>query len=268
MLKRSRALRSGGIISTKVDMETKLQNSTNVHSERFTPPDAKPVLSAAKSVWLVGCEESQAVTIELRKFGIEAFSCDTEPCSGGFPEYHLQMDVFDAIKLMKPKVGIFFPPCTYLTVSANRHLVNNPDRWQKMVDALKFVHTLMNSDIEHIAIENPIGLISTYIRKPDQIVSPHYFGDKVKKQTCLWLKNLPKLKYVQNDNLFEMKTLVEPDYVIYNSKKSKSGKSKYSISGTKPTTGNNEENRKFRSKTFPGVARAIAEQWTVALGCR
>lgn len=210
---------------------------------------------------LVGCEESQAVCKEFRKLGIEAYSNDLQECSGGHPEWHLKMDLFEAVKTVKPNVLIAFPPCTYLTVSANRHIPNNPERWQKQVDALKFVYEIMNLPINHIAIENPVGVISTYIRKPDQIIHPYYFGDNVPKKTCLWLKNLPALEYSLQDNLFNEKTAVEPEYVIYASKKNKSGFSKYSVQGTKPST-NNPENAKFRSKTFPSIAKAMATQWT------
>lgn len=206
--------------------------------------------------WLIGCEESQAVTIELRKRGINAFSCDLEDCSGGYPEWHLKMDIFEALKLANWKVLIAFPPCTYLTVAANRHMVSNPDRWEKMVEALKFVYSLMNVDIEHIAIENPVGAISTYIRKPDQIINPYYFFDNVPKRTCLWLKNLPKLVHIPQDDLFAKKTHVEPEHIIYNSNNNKSGKKRYSVHG-KLGKGKGKE----RSKTFPGIAVAMAEQW-------
>lgn len=106
------------------------------------------------------------------------------------------------------------------------------------------------------AVKKAVGVISTYIRKPDQIINPYYFGDNVPKKTCLWLKNLPPLVHAQNDTLFETKTHVEPEYVVYNSKKSKSGKSKYSVFG-KLGGGHG----KTRSKTFPGIAKAMAEQW-------
>ncbi len=242
---------------------TELQHSTS------PAISFKPMLPAAKSdVWLIGCEESQAVTIELRKLGIEAYSCDLMECSGNHPEWHLQMDVFKAIKKLKPKVGIFFPPCTYLTIAANRHVPGNPERWQKMVNALKFVYELMQADIEYMAIENPVGVISSFIRKPDQIFNPFDFGDPVPKKTCLWLKNLPLLKHTRHDNLFEAKTAVEPEYIVYNSKRSKSGTSKYSIYGAM-SSGRNPEVAKLRAKTFPSVAKAMAEQWTEAvIGCR
>lgn len=201
---------------------------------------------------LVGCEESQAVTKELRRLGHEAFSNDIIDCSGGHPEWHLKMDVFEAINSHKWDAAIFFPPCTFLTVAGNRHIPCNPERWDNRLNAVKFVYSLMQCDIPHIAIENPVGVLSTYIRKPDQIIQPYFFGDPVPKKTCLWLKNLPELKPTN---------IVEPEYVIYKSKKNKSGFSRYGIQGTIPST-NNPENARLRSQTYPGIARAMAEQWS------
>jgi len=204
---------------------------------------------------LLACEESQAVCIEFRKRGFEAYSCDVQKCSGEHPEWHIQEDV---LKVLNDgwDMMIAFPPCTYLTVSGNRHIPNNPDRWKKRYDALTFVYQLLNSDIEHIGLENPIGVISSYIRPPDQIIQPYYFGDPVPKSTCLWLKNLPPLVYSVGGDLFSDNTAVEPEYIEYNSAKNKSGKSKYSVFG-KLGKGHGKE----RSKTFPGIAKAMAEQW-------
>lgn len=210
---------------------------------------------------LVGCEESQAVCTEFRRLGHEAYSNDLIDCSGDHPEWHLKMDIFEAIMLYEWDAMIAFPPCTYLTVAGNRHIPCNPERWDKRMDAIKFVYSLMQCYIPHIAIENPVGVLSTYIRKPDQVIHPYYFGDPVSKATCLWLKNLPKLSYNMEDNIFNSKTCVEPEYILYNSKKNKSGVSKYSVQGTIPST-NNPENARLRSKTYPGIARAMAEQWS------
>jgi len=206
---------------------------------------------------LIGCEESQTVCKAFRERGHEAYSCDVISCSGGHPEWHLQMDVFEAIKLKKWDAAIFFPPCTYLTTSANRHFMNNPDRWKKRLDAILFVYDLMNANIPRIAIENPKGVISSYIRKPDQYIHPYQFGDPEIKMTGLWLKGFPKL--IPNN-------IVEPEYVLYRSKKTKSGFSKYGkITGSNPST-NNPDNAKLRSKTYPGIASAMAEQWSDHLG--
>ena len=220
---------------------TELQHSTS------PAISFKPMLPAAKSdVWLIGCEESQAVTIELRKLGIEAYSCDLMECSGNHPEWHLQMDVFKAIKKLKPKVGIFFPPCTYLTIAANRHVPGNPERWQKMVNALKFVYELMQADIEYMAIENPVGVISSFIRKPDQIFNPFDFGDPVPKKTCLWLKNLDP---VAPTNIVEPIATWCPSG-SYSHKHDEKNKGMFT-----------RDRARNRAKTFPGVARAFAEQF-------
>ncbi len=210
---------------------------------------------------LIACEESGIVTQAFRERGHNAWSCDLLPTSGNHPEWHLQMDVFEAIKLTQWDMMIAFPECTHLAVSGAAHFKQKQKDGRQQI-AKDFFMKIINAPIEKIAVENPIGIMSTEYRKPDQIIHPYYFGDKVRKSTCLWLKNLPKLKYSLINNLFEIKTSSEPEYVIYNSKKTKSGKSKYSILGTKPTTGNNEENRKFRSKTFPGIAKAMATQWS------
>lgn len=201
-----------------------------------------------KMLVLVGCEESQAVTIELRKLGHEAYSCDLLPSSGGHPEWHLQMDVFEAAKLKKWDMAIFFPTCTYLTCTANRSFLNNPERWQKRLDAVKFVYELMNLDIPKIAIENPKGVLSSHIRKPDQYVQPYQFGHTDSKQTGLWLKNLP---------LLVPTNIVEPIWHY-----PKNGGNRMSKTHALNPSTNNPENAKLRSKTYLGIAKAMADQWT------
>lgn len=202
---------------------------------------------------LLACEESQAVCIELRKLGVKAFSCDIQACSGGHPEWHIQDDVFNVINSIHFDCMIAFPPCTDLAVSGAAHFYKKQVQQEK---ALEFVKKLMAAPIKHIAIENPVSVISTRIRKPDQIIQPYFFGDNVPKKTCLWLKNLPKLTYCLESNLFEEKTSVEPVFYYYNSKKTKSGKSKYSVLGA-IGSGKGKE----RSKTFTGIAQAMANQW-------
>jgi len=207
---------------------------------------------------LVACEESQAITKELRALGHEAFSCDLLPCSGGHPEWHLQQDVFDVIE-QGWDMMIAHPPCTYLAVSGARWLYNkdgskNEDRWRNQAEALDFVQRLMDAPIEKIAIENPVSVISSHIRKPDQIVNPWMFGDKASKTTCFWLKNLPKL---------EPTDIVEKgEFIEFISKKGvKKRQPKWYFDALKeaktPT-----ERRTLRSKTFKGMAQAIANQWT------
>ena len=198
---------------------------------------------------LVACEESQAVTIELRKLGHEAFSCDILPCSGGHPEWHLQRDLLE-VMYENWDMMIAFPPCTYLTVTANRWYKPEfeeryPTRKQDRLDAIDFFMKISNAPIEKIMIENPVGIMSSRWRKPDQIIQPWQFGDKAVKKTCLWLKGLPTLNHTQ---------IVEPEYKEYNSSTKKSGKSKY------PMLWAGKADAKERSKTFPGIAKAIANQ--------
>ena len=201
---------------------------------------------------LVACEESQAVCKEFRKLGHEAYSCDIVPCSGGHPEWHLQQDVLPLLK-EKWDLIIAFPPCTYLTVTGNRWF--NVDRYgEKAIqrhkdrkDAIDFFMAFANADCDKIAIENPVGIMSSEWRKPNQIINPWQFGDAFEKKTCLWLKGLPELKPT---NIVE----------IPPRKKFDSGKSMpswYAEAWHLPK----EERAKLRSKTFPGIAKAMAEQW-------
>jgi hypothetical protein len=213
---------------------------------------------------LVACEESQAVTLEFRKLGIDAYSCDLVSCSGGHPEWHLQTDVTKIIN-GEWDLMIAHPPCTYLTVTGNRwfhhpddkHLPVEerrphprfPDRKKHREEAIKFFMVLANAPIPRIVIENPVGIINTLWRKPDQIVQPYMFGDEATKTTCLWLKNLPVLV---PDNI------VTPGERVYYS----SGKSHPKwYADALSNAASPEERMKIRSKTFPGMARAMAEQW-------
>ena len=201
---------------------------------------------------LVACEESQAVCKEFRKLGHEAYSCDIVPCSGGHPEWHLQQDVLPLLK-EKWDMIIAFPPCTYLTVTGNRWF--NIDRYgEKAIqrhkdrkNAIDFFMAFANADCDKIAIENPVGIMSSEYRKPNQIINPWQFGDAFEKKTCLWLKGLPKLKPT---NIVE----------IPPRKKFDSGKSMPSWYAEAWHL-QKEERAKLRSKTFPGIAKAMAEQW-------
>ena len=201
---------------------------------------------------LVACEESQAVCKEFRKLGHEAYSCDTIECSGGHPEWHLQQDVLPLLK-EKWDMIIAFPPCTYLTVTGNRWF--NIDRYgEKAIqrhkdrkDAIDFFMAFANADCEKICIENPVGIMSSEWRKPNQIINPWQFGDAFEKKTCLWLKGLPELKPT---NIVEI-----PPRKRFDS--GKSMPSWYAEAWHLPK----EERAKLRSKTFPGIARAMAEQW-------
>lgn len=193
---------------------------------------------------LVACEESQAVTIELRALGHEAYSCDIIECSGGHPEWHLQQDV---VPLLREKwdMIIAFPPCTHLAVSGVRHFKEKiaDGRQQEGID---FFMLFANAECEKIAIENPVGIMSSKWKKPNQIINPYQFGDRFKKKTCLWLKGLP---------LLESTNIVNPeeDFIYPNGKRFPSW--------MMPKGVTKEERSKIRSKTFPGVAKAMAEQW-------
>jgi len=204
---------------------------------------------------LIGCEESQAVTKEFRKLGHEAFSCDIQDCSGGHPEWHLKGNIFDFINdgwdLM-----IAHPPCTYLS-SAGLHHCNIETKGRKAIDrikkrnkAIEFFLDLWDAPIDRICLENPTGHISSTILKPTQIIHPYFFGDQDLKRTCLWLKNLPALEYRMTNDLFGEKTASDyppPIYTDHN------GKKRYY------TDANHGSFQ--RSKTFPAIAKAMAEQW-------
>lgn len=193
---------------------------------------------------IVGCEYSQIVTKAFREKGHEAFSCDILPTEGN-PDWHHQEDVLEVVNREHWDMGIFFPPCTYLTVSANKWYKDQPQResgalvGQARRDARKgaigFFMALMNLPIELIAIENPIGIMSSVFRKPDQVLQPWMFGHGETKATCLWLKNLPPLKPTNIVEGREQRLHYLP-----------------------PST----DRAKLRSKTFPGIAEAMSDQWS------
>ena len=213
---------------------------------------------------LIACEESQATTKAFRDLGHEAFSCDLLPSSGGHPEWHFQCDIFEVIN-QGWDLMVAHPPCTFLTGSGVQWLSNPedkslpfeerrphpkyPNRRKDMLDSVEFVKALYNAPIEHIAIENPVGLLSSRWRKPDQIVQPYMFGDEATKTTCLWLKNLPLLRPTNIVGKGERTTFA-------------SGKShpKWYADALKNAK-TKEERQTLRSKTFPGMAESFAKQW-------
>jgi len=208
---------------------------------------------------LIACEESQTITAKYRAKGIEAFSCDLKPAKIN-ADWHYQTDVFDVINLGWDLM-VAHPPCTFLTVTANKWMKPEfesrfPTRKQDRINAIDFFMKLWDANIKRIAIENPIGIMSTQFKKPDQIIHPYYFGDPTPKSTCLWLKNLPKLIHVKEDDLFETKTHVKPEFIIGK----KDGK-KYSKIHYQSITKNPGERAEIRSKTFDGIADAIVNQW-------
>lgn len=202
---------------------------------------------------IVGCEASQAVTKALRARGVEAFSCDLLSCYGGHPEWHFQEDIFEVLKRERFDLGIFHPPCTYLTVSASGWLKDQPERKsgtlvgvarrEAQAEALDFVRRLMGLPIPLIGIENPISVISTHIRKPDQIIQPWMFGHMEQKQTCLWLKGLPKLKPTNNVYAEMMKLPKKERERIHH-------------------LPNTKDRWQIRSETFAGIAEAMSQQWS------
>lgn len=201
---------------------------------------------------LVACEESQAVTRELRRLGHEAYSCDIIPCSGGHPEWHIQVDVLELLK-MRWDMILAFPPCTYLTAAGAVRLYSSDKRikdyarYEKGKQAAEFFREIYTTDCPKIAIENPVPLKCFYLPKYDQIVEPYMFGDPWKKRTCLWLKGLPKLtptNIVTPEGLWVGSTSLKRDPSIH---------TRYKL--------HSNRDPKRRAKTFPGIAHAMAEQW-------
>lgn len=181
---------------------------------------------------LVACEESQAVCLAFRERGHEAYSCDIQECSGGRPEWHLQQDVMPLLR-GKWDMIIAFPPCTDLASSGARWFAEKrkDGRQQRSID---FFMAFVNADCPKIAIENPIGIMSTIYRPPDQIIQPWMFGHGETKATCLWLKGLPLLKPTNIvDGRAQRVWRMPPG----------------------------PERAKLRSKTYFGIAKAMAEQW-------
>jgi hypothetical protein len=229
---------------------------------------------------LISCEESQRVCKEFRRLGHNAYSCDLLKCSGEHPEWHFNCDVLDVIQNKGGKlqngqdiyiegdwdIMIAHPPCTYLASSGakwyyhpeDKNLPTDkrrphpkfPNRAQDREDGVAFFMKLVNSNIKHIAVENPVGVMNTRYRKPDQIIQPYWFGDSYSKKTCLWLKNLP---------LLEPTNVVDKgEFVTYSSGK----KMAKWLSDALIKSNSAEERRTLRSKTFPGIAKAMAEKYS------
>ena len=221
---------------------------------------------------LVACEESQVVCKAFRANGHEAYSCDIQECSGGKPEWHLQQDVA-ALLQQRWDMIVAFPPCTHLCVSGAKHF-EKKRKDGRQEEAIEFFMQIINADCKRIAVENPIGIISgkKYIARHfpalqkkynfplrfTQKIQPYQFGDPVKKTTCLWLKGLPKL--IPTDNV--------ENKVRYYTTKNGTGKRfsewyvrKLVIDGKKFGY-ETPEFKKHRSKTFPGIAKAMADQWS------
>lgn len=233
---------------------------------------------------LVACEESQAVCKAFRSLGHNAYSCDLLKCSGGHPEWHFNHDiskVLDQTDLTLENgenayidgewdIMIGHPPCTYLAVSGAKWYYHPddkelpveqrrphpkfPNRAKDREDGAAFFMFLANANIKRIAIENPVGIMSSRWRKPNQTIQPYMFGDPFSKGTCLWLKNLRELHPSKE-------TDDHGEWIVFES--GKKLPKWYSEGFTKAKSA--EERRNLRSKTFPGIARAIAEQWSIQI---
>ena len=187
---------------------------------------------------LIACEESQEVCKAFRALGHEAYSCDLLECSGGHPEWHIQGDAVAEAYSGKYNLMIAFPPCTYLANSGVQHLHKNPKRWVSLFEGAKFFKKLLDAPIKHIVIENPI--MHKYGKQligcnQDQVIQPWMFGHGEQKATCLWIKNLPKLQPTKIVEGREQRIWKIPP---------------------------GPERQRLRSKTFPGIAKAMAEQWS------
>lgn len=200
---------------------------------------------------LAACEESQAVCIAFRELGHEAYSCDIQPCSGGHPEWHLQVDALEMLKL-KWDLIIAHPPCTYLTNAGARWLYAghklDADRYKKGLEGKAFFMALYNADCPKIAVENPIPSAIFELPPYSQVIQPYEFGHPYSKKTCLWLKGLPKLEPTQ----------IIREHVPYITSGTYSRTHDEKYKGASRKGGSS----KSRSKTFPGIAKAMASQWS------
>ena len=211
---------------------------------------------------LIACEESQEVCKAFRALGHEAYSCDLTPCSGGHPEWHIKADALAVVNGAcnfatmdgKPHsvpgkwdLIIAHPPCTDLASSGARWFPEK-QRTLRQQKACVFFMQLMLADCEKVAVENPVGIMSTCYRKPDQIIQPYWFGHPSRKATCLWLKGLKRLKPTN---------IVEPKLQSYRCKDGRV----VTFSADYGTGYDPEEHGPRRSKTFPGIAKAMAQQW-------
>jgi hypothetical protein len=200
---------------------------------------------------LLACEESQAVTKEFRLLGHDAFSCDIAPCSGENPEWHMQEDVIPVLKQAWDMV-IAFPPCTHLAVSGAAWFKKKQadGRQQQGIDF--FLAFTKLDHIPRVAIENPVGIMSRHWRKPDQIIQPYEFGNDASKKTCLWLKGLPLLKPTQR---VKGRMVTTPSGKVVERWANQCDNYGHDKTSPSPERGG------LRSKTYQGIAKAMASQW-------
>lgn len=209
-------------------------------------PATNPLHAAPMAI--VGCEFSGATRQRLRRAGLNAWSCDLLEAEDGSP-FHLQGDILGFLQIPWT-VGIFHPPCTYLSSSGLHWNKRRAGRAEKTEAAVAFARLLIEVDIPLVAVENPVGRLSTRVRKPEQIIQPWMFGDDASKATCLWLKGLPPLeptKYV-------------PPRVVLHEGKFAMRWANQTDSGQN-VLGPSEDRWALRSLTYPGIAQAFADQW-------
>jgi hypothetical protein len=207
---------------------------------------------------LIACEESDEVRSRFETLGFDAWSCDLQENRNPNAK-HYQGNVFDIINDGWDAM-IAFPPCTHLAVSGARHFEQKrkDGRQQEGID---FFMQMINAPIKHIAVENPMGIMSTIYKKPSQIIQPYFFGDEAQKTTCLWIKNLPLLYHNRTPNLFDtdITHVGKGDMIEFISKKGvKKSQPKWYADALSLSA---DERSKVRSKTFPGIANAMATQW-------
>ena len=209
---------------------------------------------------LIACEESDEVRGRFEKLGFDAWSCDIQP-NRNINAKHYQCDVFEIIN-NNWDIMIAFPPCTHLAVSGSQWFEQKiKDGRQK--EGINFFLKIAKANIKHIAIENPVGIMSKNYMPPSQIIQPYYFGDKAQKTTCLWLKNLPKLYHNATPNLFDdiITHTDKGEFIEWIDKKTGKLK-KQPLWYAQARSLKGEERSKVRSKTFPGIADAMAKQWS------
>lgn len=223
---------------------------------------------------LVACEESQEVCKAFRALGHEAYSCDIQECSGGHPEWHIQGNVLEILEPTtkfdwndtiefetadgeyhiidgKWDLIIAHPPCTDLAVSGARWFPEKQRDFRQQKACVFFMQMIL-ADCDRIAVENPIGIMSSVYRKPDQIIQPYQFGHRIRKATCLWLRGLPKLEPTE---IVDHGEIDENGFTVGGALQAARDENGKIIPWNDPRTA------KIRSKTFPGIARAMAEQW-------